>query len=150
MKLRRMFVVYAAAALPLGAIAAPAHAAPAVSGHERPVIDWREGTLERIKPNANKVVLTDRTVLRYDRNDIILTQHYFDVAPPDPQYPEVFNCDLSDTGGTIESDVTVARFAETGLEVSVDYLDLPRRDVSSFIFSIDSCDGVVDEADVTP
>lgn len=140
----RMHVVVAAVALPLSLVAAPAHAGPAVSKHTPPMTEPQQGTLERLKVRTNKIRLTDKRVLRYDKNDLILAQHLYDTE--DAEGPDFF-CDLFDSGG----EELAAAFAASGLEVSVDYLDLPRRkDVSSFLFSIDTCDGTVDAADLTP
>jgi hypothetical protein len=140
-----MSVVVAAVALPLSLVAAPAHGAPAAASRgDGPAVESGEGTLLRIKTKSNRVFLTDGRVLRYDGNDILNAQHLHDVE--DAAGPDFF-CDLFDSGG----EETVARFARSGLEVSVDYLEFRKaKEVSSFFFTINTCDGVVDAADVTP
>lgn len=142
---RRGHLVVTAAALPLALVTTALLAPPAV-GHPRPSTGEEVvGTLASLKTRSNKIVLTDGRTFRYDRNDLLLVQHLYDfVEEPHGDEEPTISCDLFDTGGEKSAD----RLVRKGREVTVRALVFQRhRDVSSFILSADTCDGVVDDAD---
>ena len=91
---RRAAVIATLAALPLLVAAPPASAAPSF-GHARPVLSGHvEGTVARINTHLDRVVLSDRTRFRYDKNDHFLFQRAHDVATEDGD----ILCDVFCTG----------------------------------------------------
>jgi hypothetical protein len=137
---RRSNVILVLSALSLSLVAGPADAAPL---HPKRVTTGTVvGTLERLNTRANTIRLTDGTRFRYDKNDLFNVQHFYDFETEDG---DIF-CDLFDSGG----EGLAARFVARGFTLRVSaQLFSPRSEVSSIFVTANTCDGVVDENDVS-
>ncbi len=139
---RPALAVLAAVALPLTLGAAPAHAGPLATQEGEPVVSERvNGTVATINTRANRIRLEDRTRVRYDSNDRLNVQHWYNVAEEDR-----IACELRDTGGE-ELFERLAQRADI-IPVRLSGAIYADKDQESIIFLYaDTCDGIIDELD---
>jgi hypothetical protein len=143
MNRRRALALAAIATLPVATAATPALAGPPLQ-QAKPVVEGEfDGTLRRLNIRANFIKLTDRSIVRWDEEDEFHVQHLFDTEPSE----NGTFCDLFDSGG----ERLAQAFVDAGYTLRVNgTIFRPRSEVSSIFVTANTCDGVVDEDDVSP